>query len=305
MLEKDQVAAARERALAVREDDRAVLVVTGTDRVAWLNGLLTCDLLKRAPGAAVYGLAVQRNGRVIADATVVFDEVGERLLVAVPDAVVGTLRAHLEHYLVMEDAAIGPNVDAFEVWALHGPHAEEALLAARRAGAIGGAIDPTGLGGAVVLAPEENARQVAAAIAGVATVGDSAGWDVLRLENAVPRFGVDFEDKTYPQEAALEKTAVSFEKGCYLGQEVVCMLQMRGHVKRKLVSVVLEATETPGARAPVTDATGAAVGEVTSAAPSPRLGKIVALAMMKRAQAEPGTEVVVGGFSGEVVARPA
>ena len=305
MLEKDQVAAAKERALAVREDDLSVLVVTGQDRVAWLNGLLTCDLLKRAPGAAVYGLAVQRNGRVLADATVVFDDAGERILVAVPDAVVVSLRAHLEHYLVMEDAEIGPSVDDFEVWALHGPRSAEALQAARLAGGLGGDIDRTGLGGAVVFAPEEDARQVAAAVAGVATVGDSAGWDALRLERAVPRFGVDFDDKTYPQEAALENTAVSFDKGCYLGQEVVCMLQMRGHVKRKLVSVVIEALEAPAAGAPVTDETGAPVGEVTSAASSPTLGKMVALAMVKRARSEPGTQVVVGGASGEVVDRPA
>jgi folate-binding protein YgfZ len=305
MVEKDQVAAAKERALAVREDGLAVLVVTGKDRVAWLNGLLTCDLVKRAPGAAVYGLAVQRNGRVLADATVVFDDGGERLLVAVPDAVVAALRAHLEHYLVMEDAEIGPGVDAFEVWAVHGPRSGEALAVARGAGGLGGDIDRTGLGGAVVFAPQEEARQVAAAIAGVATVGDALGWDALRLERAVPRFGVDFDDKTYPQEAALEKTAVSFDKGCYLGQEVVCMLQMRGHVKRKLVSVVLEAMEAPAAGAPVTDETGAAVGEVTSAASSPTLGRAVALAMVKRAQAEAGTAVVVGGVFGEVVERPA
>jgi tRNA-modifying protein YgfZ len=305
MLEKDQVASAKERALAVREDDLAVLVVSGKDRVAWLNGLLTCDLVKRAPGAAVYGLAVQRNGRVLADATVVFDDTGERLLVAVPDAVVAPLRAHLEHYLVMEDAEIGSSVDAFEVWAVHGPRSGEALTAARGAGGLGGDIDRTGLGGVVVFAPQEDARQVAAAIAGVATVGDALGWDALRLERAVPRFGVDFDDKTYPQEAALEKTAVSFDKGCYLGQEVVCMLQMRGHVKRKLVSVVLEGMEAPAAGAPVTDETGAAVGEVTSAASSPTLGKAVALAMVKRARAEAGTEVVVGGVFGEVVERPA
>jgi folate-binding protein YgfZ len=236
---------------------------------------------------------------------VVFDDAGERLLVAVPDAVVPVLRAHLEHYLVMEDAEIAPSVDAFEVWALHGPRSAEALQAALGAGAFGGDVDRTGMGGAVVFAPEEDARQVAAAIAGVATVGDAAGWEVLRLEHAVPRFGVDFDDKTYPQEAALEKTAVSFDKGCYLGQEVVCMLQMRGHVKRKLVSLVLEATVVPAARAPVTDAAGAAVGEVTSAASSPTLGKAVALAMVKRGQAEPGTEIAVGGVSGEVVDRPA
>ena len=74
-------------------------------------------------------------------------------------------------------------------------------------------------------------------------VGDAEGWEALRLERGVPRFGPDFDDKTYPQEASLEKAAVSFDKGCYLGQEVVCMLEMRGHVKRKLVSIVLDGTQ--------------------------------------------------------------
>jgi folate-binding protein YgfZ len=305
MLDRDQVTAAKERALAIREDDLDVLVVTGADRVSWLNGLLTCDLVKHLePGAAAYGLAVGRNGRVITDATVVFDAAGERTLVAVPDAVVAAFRTHLEHYLVMEDAEMGPDVDAFEVWALHGPRAQEALDAALGAGGLGGRLDRTGLGGAVVLAPVEAAREVAAAIAGVALVGDAAGWEALRLERAVPRFGVDFDDKTYPQEAALENTAVSFDKGCYLGQEVVCMLQMRGHVKRRLVPVVLDAIEAPAAGAVVKDGTDAAVGQVTSAGLSPTLGKAVALAMMKRAQAEPGTDVVVDGARGEVVERP-
>jgi hypothetical protein len=211
----------------------------------------------------------------------------------------------MEHYLVMEDAEMAPGTDAYVAWALHGPRSGEALEAARQAGAVGGTVDRTGLGGAFVLAPKERAGEVAAALAGVATVGDAAGWEALRHERAVPLFGVDFDDKTYPQEAGLEKTAVSFEKGCYLGQEVVCMLQMRGHVKRKLAAVVLEGTEAPLAGAAVTDEAGTAVGEVTSAAPSPTLGKTVALAMIKRTQAEPGKGVLVGGARGEVVERPA
>jgi hypothetical protein len=304
MREKEQVAAAKEGVLALQQGDLATLVVTGQDRVAWLNGLLTCDLVKRAAGTAVYGLAVVRNGRVLTDATVVFDDEGERALVAVPASVVDALRTHMDHYLVMEDAEMAPGTDAFVAWALHGPRSGEALEAARQAGAVGGTVDRTGLGGAFVLAPKERAGEVAAALAGVATVGDAAGWEALRHERAVPLFGVDFDDKTYPQEAGLEKTAVSFEKGCYLGQEVVCMLQMRGHVKRKLAAVVLEGTEAPLAGAAVTDEAGTAVGEVTSAAPSPTLGKTVALAMIKRTQAEPGKGVLVGG-RGEVVERPA
>jgi folate-binding protein YgfZ len=302
----EQIAAAGGGALAVPEAELATLVVTGKDRVSWLNGLLTCDLTKRSPGAAVYGLAVGRNGRVLADVVIVFDDAppGDRLLLAVSRTVAEALRAHFDHYLVMEDAEMTLTSDGFEAWSLHGPRAREALDAARAAGAVGGVLDRTGLGGAFLLAPTDRADDVRAALAAVAHLGDAAGWEALRLERAVPRFGVDFDDKTYPQEAGLERTAISFDKGCYLGQEVVCMLEMRGHVKRKLASVVFETRDPPAAGAPVTDGAGAAVGEVTSASESPTLGKAVALAMVKRAQAEPGQGVVVAGARGEVVARP-
>lgn len=298
-----QVAAAKRGALAVSEPDLATLVVTGGDRISWLNGMLTCDLVKRAPGAAVYGLAVARNGRVITDLVVVDD--GERALLMVPRAVVESLRSHLDHYLVMEDAVMAPATDGFESWAVHGPRSGEALAAAQAAGGVGGPLDRTGLGGAVVLAPRDRGSAVRDALATVATLGDDAGWEALRLERAVPRFGVDFDDKTYPQEAQLEKQAVSFDKGCYLGQEVVCMLELRGHVKRMLVPVVFDAGPPPPRGAPVTDEAGAEIGEVTSAGPSPTLGKPVVLAMVKRAFAQAGSHVLVGGLRGEVVARPA
>jgi folate-binding protein YgfZ len=304
---KTQVDAAKAGLLAVAQPMLVTLVVSGKDRVTWLNGLLTCDLLKRAPNAAVYGLAVGRNGRVLTDATVVVDDPGERMLVVLPASAAEGLRAHLDHYLVMEDAEMAPRTDGFEVWELCGPRSADALAAAQGAGGLGGLVDRTGLGGALVLAPAEQSRTVAAAIAGApgVVVGDAAGWEALRLERGVPRFAADFDDKTYPQEAGLEKTAVSFDKGCYLGQEVVCMLEMRGHVKRMLVPLVLDSTEAPAPGAAVLDEAGAAIGEVTSAGPSPTLGRAVALAMVKRAQAAPGTRVRIGSASAEVVERPA
>jgi tRNA-modifying protein YgfZ len=310
---KDQVDAARRTVLAVRAGGLAALIVTGKDRISWLNGLVTCDLIKWGEAGssereARYGLVVTRSGRVLAD-PILFDD-GERAAVVVPVELVSRLREHLEHYLVMEDAEVAPASDGVEPWLIHGPRSAEVLAAARGAGASGGAYDRTGLGGALVLAPVDRAAAVRAAIEGAVAasgglVGDGAGWEALRLECGVARFGVDFDEKTYPQEASLEKAAVSFDKGCYLGQEVVCMLEMRGHVKRKLVSLVFDGPEAPLAGAAVADEAGASVGELTSAALSPTLGVPVGLAMVKRAQALAGSRVVVGGAHAKVVDRPA
>jgi folate-binding protein YgfZ len=303
---KAQVEGARHACLAVPRADLATLVVTGKDRVTWLNGLLTSDIVNRGPDAAVYGLIVGRNGRVLADTTVVFDDESSRLLAATPTAVLDATRAHLDRYLVMEDAEVIPGGEGFRVWALHGPRSQSALQAARSAGALGGMVDWTGLGGALLFAPANEERAVREALQSVARIGDASGWETLRLERAIPSFGVDFDDKTYPQEAALEKTAVSFQKGCYLGQEVVCMLEMRGHVKRRLVSLVLaaECEQPPPRGTTVMSEQGAPVGELTSAAASPTLERVVALAMLKREVAQAGKRVRILGAPAEVVERP-
>ena len=305
-----QLDAARTTVLAVPHPELATLIVTGGDRVSWLNGLVTCDLTKRGPGNAMYGLVVARNGRVQSDVIVVFDEPGARLLLTLPRDVTEAIRGYLDHYLVMEDAEISAGAQAMEAWALHGPLASEVFASASASGAVGGLIDRTGLGGGVLLIAEEvsaSARvaleEAVRAVGGL--VGDPAGWEALRLERGVPRFGVDFDDKTYPQEASLEKVAVSFDKGCYLGQEVVFMLEKRGHVKRRLVPVLIGGSLVPERGTAVTDETGASIGEVTSAAQSPTAGGVVALAMLKRAYAESGKRVSVAGAVGQVVDRPA
>src|SRR5580692_11229942 len=143
-----QVQAARQAVLAVPESDLGVLLVTGKDRVTWLNGLVTCDLVKRAEGEARYGLVVVRTGRVLVDVVVVLE--AERAWVVVPSSLRTPLREHLDHYLVMEDAEMAPDAP-LEVWSLHGPRSGDVLAAARAAGASGAALDRTELGGAVVL----------------------------------------------------------------------------------------------------------------------------------------------------------
>jgi folate-binding protein YgfZ len=307
----DQVRAARDSYLAVRSPNQAVLTIQGNDRLSWLNGLITCDLMKRGVDEVAYGLFVGRNGRVLADAHVLGDEA--RLFAVVPRAAMDALLRHLQHYLVMEDAEVAPT-DELEAWAVHGSRSAEALAAATALGAVGGLVDSTGLGGALFVAGRDSALSIRDALgrsaspSGSGVVGDDNGWQALRLERAVPEFGRDFDEKTYPQEAGLEGRAVSFAKGCYLGQEVVCMLEMRGHVKRKIAALDIEGGETPARGTPVLAgmASGAeVVGEVTSAALSPTLARPVALGMIKRAYTQSGAELFVSGARARVVERPA
>jgi glycine cleavage system T protein (aminomethyltransferase) len=304
---KTQVEAARGSVLAIA-GHFAVLAIAGADRLTWLNGLVTCDLGGKRVGDATYGLVVARNGRVLADVVIFLDE--SRLLLALPLGVMETLRRHLEHYLIMEDVEITDGADAFEAWAFHGPRSQDLLSEAQREGGVGSVLDRTGLGGAIIFAARAHSDGVGRRIAESTrdlggAVGDAAGWRALRLERGVAEFGEDFDDTTYPQEAGLEKVAVSFDKGCYLGQEVVCMLELRGHVNRRLMPLVLEAGGLPLPGAGVTDLAGVSVGKVTSAALSPTLGKAVALAMVKRAHANPANVVLIDGARAEVVDRPA
>lgn len=296
------LAAASTSALAVPAPELAAFVVTGKDRQTWLNGLVTCDLAPLKVGDAAYGLFLEKKGRVVADVTVVLDS--ERLLLALPRAVAADVRAMLEHHLIMEDAEVAEG--AFDVEAVHGPRAADVLAGVRAAGAAGAALDPTGLGGCVYFVPAQaidavrEARDRALASVG-GLLGDDRAWEALRLERRVAEFGADFDATSYPQEAGLEKRAVSFSKGCYLGQEVVFMLEKRGHVKRFLVTLRVEGDTPPPHGAPVVDAAGEAVGTVTSAAIVPSVGGPVAMAMVKRGKGEPGAALVVGGELATVI----
>jgi hypothetical protein len=289
LTQQAQLDAARTGALVVFRPDLAAAVVRGNDRVAWLNGMLTCDVTRAASGVAMYGLAVTQKGRVIADVIVIAEAAALRLVV--PRAVLGELIATLERYIIMEDAEVAATGDVV------------ALACGPRAATIGGAgvlsaaFDELGFGGSVLLFEGD-----AAASAVDVARGSLEWYDALRVELGVPRFGVDFDQTTYPQEALLERRAVSFDKGCYIGQEVVFMLEVRGRVKRKLAKITIDAQVVPAPGTEVCDASGVAVGTLTSVARGPISGAVVGLAMVKIDRAGVDTELVIGGASARVVA---
>lgn len=309
---QEQARAAHGSVLVVPMADRAAIVLTGKDRSSWLNGLVTCDLAKLGEGEAAYGLLVEKKGRIQTDLFVMpgalteGDQAGEKALaIAVPSAQRETLFATLDHYLIMEDAELGTVELAF--YAAHGPRAGELASSEVLAGssAFGGKVDLLGTGGAVLAVPMEKKEAFEVALDAEARrlgglVGDQAGWDAVRIERGLPRLGVEFDGTYYPQEASLEKLAVSFSKGCYLGQEVVYMLENRGHVKRKLVPVEIEGDAAPAAGAEVKTPAGDAIGDVKSAVIGPTTGKPAAIAMVKWAHAKPGTELRIDGRTAHV-----
>lgn len=290
----------RDRAVFFRSPDLATLRVTGADRKSWLNGLVTCDVAKVAPGRALYGLAVSKVGRILADVLVV--DAGDALLVGVPRDREAALREHLERFLMMEDAALDSATADFAWVHAHGARARELVdAAAAPSGARTAEHDPTRLGGAIAVVPVTSLDAFAAALADAgATRGTDAEWEALRIARAVARFGADFDERSYPQEASLEDVAVSFSKGCYLGQEVVCRLQMRGHVTKKLVPLAIEGDAAPEPGAPVSDASGEPVGAVSSVVGAD--GGALALASVKLASAAPGTALSAGGHAARVLA---
>lgn len=299
--------AARSSVLVVDAPERGTLRVNGPDRLGWLNGIVTGDVSKVAPGQGVHSLILSKTGKVMSDLFVV--AAPEVVFVSVAPGKAAELHGYLDKMLVMEDAEVSEET-ADHVWImLHGPEAVGVGGAvAEQLGGASGALDWTGLGGAALVVRRDALAAAHAAITVQeprAVHATAADWELLRLERGVATYDVDFGLTDNPHEAGLDQRAVSWSKGCYLGQEVVCMQGMRGKLKRRLVSLTLAGSDVPARGAPVELAGGTErVGEITSAAASVRVGAVVALARVDGAALDAAAPLVVGGVPATLVARP-
>ncbi|HTI33481.1 MAG TPA: glycine cleavage T C-terminal barrel domain-containing protein [Miltoncostaea sp.] len=260
----------------------ALVWVEGPDAASFLHGLLSNDLAGLAPGGSAEALLLDAKGHVQAAIGVHRDDADAfTLVVAAGDG--DAVAAALERYHFSEDLE------------LLGPEAAWALTVAGMAPPPGPSV-PGLLPGTVRVVVDDPAA-AGAALDGVQAPPEAL--EMARVAAGVARVGVDTGPSTLVQEAALEDRAVSFTKGCYLGQETVARLQFRGRANRALRGLVLEAPPEPGA--PVT-AGGREVGRVTSVARTPDLGAI-GLAILRR-EVAPGDEVEAGGAAGRVADLP-
>jgi folate-binding protein YgfZ len=288
-----------ERSVAVRSRDELVVVaLSGDDQRSWLNGQVTNDVRHTTKGQGVYCLAVTVRGKIMADAWVL--DRGEQLLVLLPRASREQVLSSFDTQIIMEDVELSTEGDT-RVISVQGPGAAACVAAVDPARGEVFDCDELGHGGRFVLCPAADADAVREALEAAASeagggAADDAAFELARLRTGRPRFGVDFDDRHYPQEAGLKARAVSFEKGCYLGQEVVCTLENRGKLNRRLMR--LRAERMPAqVPAPLTDAEGQTVGELTSAAEDPATGEVLALGYVKTRAAGEGGEVRAGDLT--------
>ena len=297
-----------EPVLVVLQLARGTLSVTGSEAKTWLNGLVTCDVLKVTAGSGAFGLVLNKQGKIQSEAEVV--ATAEGLLVGVSSGVAERLTAALDKFLVMEDAELSDASNDY-LWAdFHGLGAATLAESAAKVCAGTAAVMNFSAQAAATLVFERAAQPELERFierTSALRLASAADWEALRITQALGRFGVDFGESDNPHEAALDRRAVSWTKGCYLGQEVVCMQDMRGKLKRRLVALALDdAAELPAVGSPVTASDSAeAVGELTSVARSPSTGKALALARLKSPYFEGKLPLGVAGKPAAFVAQGA
>jgi hypothetical protein len=290
MYSEDGYKAFRKTSAMVRRGDRGVMVVTGPDRLVWLQGLVTNDVAPLKPGESCYAAYLTPQGRMITDMRIV--NADDRTFLEVPASLAESLRARLDSLLFSEDAQISDISSSTAVIDVHGPHASvpasiNAITTIRGR--------QYGVPSITVFAPRAEETAVVDAILATGALETNLDTlDVLRIESGTPLFLVDMDEHTIPLEAGIEGKAISFTKGCYVGQEVIVRVTQRGggRVAKKLVGLLLP-KESPAHPGDIVRVGEREIGRVTSAAWSPALERPIALGYVHRDFTSPGTTVAL------------
>jgi folate-binding protein YgfZ len=304
-----QYRALREEAGFVPREDRAFIALTGAEAADYLQGQLTNDVEALEPGGGCYSALLDRKGHMQGDMRVLRVDPDTFLLDLEPDALAAVLR-HLSMYKIGRDVEVEDASATHFLISVIGPGAarltgapplgrEDAHATVSIDGVPYRAVATDA--GLDLICDAGHAGELAAALAaaGIAEVSPEAA-EIIRVEHGRPRFGHEMTTETIPQEAGINERAISFTKGCYIGQETVARLHYKGKPNRHLRGLRSEAPLAEGEEVHVGEK---AVGRVGTAVLSPALGP-VALAILRR-EAEPGSTVLVGGSTtAEVVELP-
>jgi len=289
---------------------RGRLALTGSERREFLHGQITQDIEGLEPGHGAYAALLTHKGKMLSDLRVL--DLGDELLLSCERAGLQELFNMIRRYKLGSDVEVHKRTLEMGELSLIGPDARK-VAGADELGPAEHDNVRTQIGGhRVVLVATDVGVDVfcdagategvrGALLAAGATEVSEAAAELVRVETGRPRYGVDLDENVIPQEAGLNERAVSFTKGCYVGQETVARLFYRGKPNRHLRGLRLSAPVGPGTPLRLGEKE---VGRLTSVAVSPSHGPI-GLALVRR-QAEPGSTVAAGDgdVTAEVVELP-
>jgi len=289
--------------------ERGKLALTGSAAKEFLNGQVTNEVLGLTSGQGVYAAFLTHKGKMLGDLRIL--DFGDELFLDTERSALQELFNLIRRFKVGFDVELHKRTVERGLVSLIGPRAREIVGAApggQEHANVTAEIDGvpvhlvvTDIGIDAICESRHTEALIAALQSSGAAQVDEAAAECLRVEHGRPRYGIDLDDSTIPQEAGLNERAVSFTKGCYVGQETVARLHWRGKPNRHLRGLRLSEPAVTGEALHLGDR---AVGTVGSAVVSPTLGPI-ALALVRR-EAQPGDAVAVGehGASAEVVELP-
>jgi folate-binding protein YgfZ len=299
-------------------EDWTVVALTGSDRHSFLHNMCTNEILKLAAGEGCEAFFTDVKGKIVAHAWVLLRE-DSALLLTVPRQAERIIE-HLDRYIIREDVQLVDRSSA-EAWTLiAGAQVETALGDAAavltqpwqsmncQLGEVECLLVRFALSGRNAFLLGAAGDRVAALREQLAAVGAVAcgqqAWDALRVEAGLPLFGIDFDHAHLPQEVARDAEAISFTKGCYLGQETVARIDALGQVTKQLVTLKFAEGATPEAGLLLMQQEKQ-VGVATTLGQSARTGSPLALAMVRRGANQVGTMLESESGAVEVIATPA
>jgi tRNA-modifying protein YgfZ len=301
-----QHAALRDGCGLVSLDDWSSITLTGTDRQKFLHNFCTNDIKRLQPRDACEAFFLNVKGKILGhgfvacreDETVVFGEPGQA----------ETLIAHLDRYLIREDVQLcDTTAERSFLLVAGGAAAKDAL---ERVGVAGGRIVTKVYCAlleseveCVVETATRDREEVVAELVRLGALVANEAFEIVRIEAGLSLFGIDYSNENLPQEVGRDRQAISFTKGCYLGQETVARIDALGHVNQRIVGVRFIGNAVPDAGF-MLEQNSSGAGRVTSAASSLRLKAPLALAMVRSEVSAVGTQLDSSAGECEVVALP-
>jgi folate-binding protein YgfZ len=312
----------------IERRNRGLIEVTGTDRATWLNNLVTNVVKTLQSGEGNYAFCANVKGRIVFDLNMLVRD--DAIWIDVDASWVEKAMSWFDRYIITEDVQLANRTAEQTRFGVVGPAAAATCESLKFGNLVpkawlqhetrelqGAQVtmfrhDFVGLVGAEFIVLGESRDGASTAIKDAARSSNAVEMraevsDALRIEAGIPASVRDIDDEVIVAETGQIERGVSYQKGCYLGQEVVERMRSRGGLARKLVGLRIDGSDRPEKNATI-NAGDSVVGRVTSAAYSPALGSIVALGYMKIAHANAGAKcrIDVGGrpIAGEVVALP-